>query len=504
MNGGSVPSLSPWPERIARWEPAPLPVLAASERWPWYVVATTCIGAFLGQLDASIVQLALPTLERSFEARLGTVSWVAIGYQLAFAAALPIFARLADIAGRKILYILGFALFAIGSAGCAMAPNLETLIACRLLLGISGALAGANSIVILVRSAGPERRATAMGVFAAAQAIGVCLGPVLGGLLLDLFDWRAVFWVGVPIAAVGAVAALLVVPKSGPAGEGGLDGWGALLLIPALAALLLAITQADRWGLGSAAFLGCMVAVPVLLAAFVWRERRARHPLIRLELLATPAFAGGMVATASAYAVLYGMFFLMSFALVRGFGASPLEAGLRLVIIPLALALVALFSGRVGTRFGERRTLVVAMTTAAAAILVLASAVAPGGFDLAVRLTALAVFGGSLGLFIAPNNNMTLKAAPEHLTGSAGGLLNLMRMIGCGLGIAFASAVLSWRIGHGDGSATTVGIDEAVLLTAVAGSLLVPAAFALIAAAAALLHRRDEARSAEPAAGAQQ
>lgn len=493
----------PWPARIARWEPAPLPALAASERWPWYVVATTCIGAFLGQLDASIVQLALPTLERAFDARLGTVSWVAIGYQLAFAAALPIFARLADIAGRKILYIAGFALFAIGSAGCALAPNLETLIACRLLLGIAGALAGANSIVILVRSAGPERRATAMGVFAAAQAIGVCLGPVLGGLLLDLFGWRAVFWVGVPIAAAGAVAAFLVVPKSGPPGEGGLDGWGALLLIPALAALLLAITQADRWGLGSAAFLGCAVAVPVLLAAFVWRERRAPHPLIKLELVRTPAFAGGMVATASAYAVLYGMFFLMSFALVRGFGASPLEAGLRLVVIPLALALVAPFSGRVGTRFGERRTLVVAMTTAAAAILVLASAIAPGGFDLAVRLAALAVFGGALGLFIAPNNNLTLKAAPEHLTGSAGGLLNLMRMIGCGLGIAFASAVLSWRLGHGDGSATTVGVDEAVLLSAVAGSLLVPAAFALIAAAAALLHRRDEAPVAAPAAGAQ-
>ena len=139
----------------------------------------------------------------------------------------------------------------------------------------------------------------------------------------------------------------------------------------------------------------------------------------------------------------------------------------------------------------------------AAAILVLASAVAPGGFDLAVRLAALAVFGGSLGLFIAPNNNMTLKAAPEHLTGSAGGLLNLMRMIGCGLGIAFASAVLSWRLGT-SGGATTVGVDEAVLLSAVAGSLLVPAAFALIAAAAALLHRRDEARAAEPAAGAQQ
>jgi EmrB/QacA subfamily drug resistance transporter len=502
----SIESASPrpWPDRIARWEPAPLPVLAASERWPWYVVATTCIGAFLGQLDASIVQLALPTLERSFEARLGTVSWVAIGYQLAFAVALPIFARLADIAGRKILYIAGFALFAIGSAGCALAPDLETLIACRLLLGIAGALAGANSIVILVRSAGPERRATAMGVFAAAQAIGVCLGPVLGGLLLDLFDWRAVFWVGVPIAAVGAVAAFLVVPKSGPAGEGGLDGWGALLLIPALTALLLAITQADRWGLGSAAFLGCMVAVPVLLAGFVWRERRARHPLIKLELVRIPAFAGGMVATASAYAVLYGMFFLMSFALVRGFGASPLEAGLRLVVIPLALALVAPFSGRLSTRFGERRTLVVAMTTAAAAILVLASAIAPGGFDLAVRLVALAVFGGALGLFIAPNNNLTLKAAPEHLTGSAGGLLNLMRMIGCGLGIAFASAVLSWRLGNG--GATTVGVDEAVLLSAVAGSLLVPTAFALIAAAAALLHRRDEARAAAsaPAPGAQQ
>jgi EmrB/QacA subfamily drug resistance transporter len=480
-----------------------LPALAGSPRWPWLVVATTCIGAFIGQLDASIVQLALPTLEHAFSARLGTVSWVAIGYQLAFAAALPIFARLADIAGRKLLYLAGFALFAAASAACALAPDLGTLIAARVVQGVGGAMLGANSIVILVKCAGPERRGAAMGVFAAAQAVGVSLGPVLGGVLLDGFGWQAVFWVSVPFAAAGALAAWLIVPTSGPGDEGGLDGLGALLLVPALAALLLAITESDRWGIGSPAFLGCAAAVPVLLAAFVWRERRAPHPLIDLALLRSSAFAGGLVATAMAYAVLYGVFFLMAFALVRGFGASPLEAGLRLAILPVAIGLVAPFSGRVGARFGERRTLVAAMAGAAVALTVLGSAVAPGPLDLTTRIVALAAFGAALGLFIAPNNNLTLKAAPEGHSGTAGGLLNLMRVLGCSVGVAAASAVLAWQLDRGTGDgATTVGADEGVLLGGVADGIFLLVSFASVAALASLLHRSDAVAKAARAEGA--
>jgi MFS family permease len=171
-------------------EPPPAGFLTRRPSYPWLVVGTTCIAAFIGQVDASIVQLALPALERAFDAKLHVVAWAAVGYSLAFACILPVFARLAEIAGRKLMYLVGFALFGLASALCGLAPSLPWLIAFRVLQGMSGAMLGANSIVILVAAAGPARKARAMGIFAAAQAIGVSAGPALGGLLLGALDWR--------------------------------------------------------------------------------------------------------------------------------------------------------------------------------------------------------------------------------------------------------------------------------------------------------------------------
>jgi MFS family permease len=164
------------------------------------VVSTVCIAAFIGQVDASIVQLAMPALEDAFHAPLHAVSWTAVGYVLAFASALPTFARVAEIGGRKALYLSGFALFGLFSALCGLAASLPMLIVFRLLQGASGAMLGANSLVILVAAAGPARRGRAIGVLATAQAVGLSLGPALGGVLLSAFGWRSIFWVTVPFA----------------------------------------------------------------------------------------------------------------------------------------------------------------------------------------------------------------------------------------------------------------------------------------------------------------
>ena len=195
-------------ERSVIPEPAPLSAVTRWKSYPWIVVGTTCLGAFAGQVDASIVQLGLPALEQAFDARLDAVSWVAIAYSLAFAAALPVYARLAEMGGRKVMYIAGFALFGLFSALCGLATSLPWLIAFRVCQGLAGALLGANSVVILVAAAGPERRGRAMGLFAAAQAVGVCIGPALGGLILGDLSWRWIFWVTVPVAAARRGAGL--------------------------------------------------------------------------------------------------------------------------------------------------------------------------------------------------------------------------------------------------------------------------------------------------------
>ena len=231
----------------------------------------------MGQADASIVQLAMPAFEDAFDAPLDGVSWIAVGYVLAFASVLPAFARLAEIAGRKTLYLIGFALFGLASALCALAPGLGWLILFRVLLGIGGAMLGANSVVILVAAAGQER-GKALGIQAAAQAVGLSVGPALGGVLLGVFGWRSIFWVAVPSAILGTALAWLLVPKTARlATDRRFDALGALLLAPALATLLLAITEGRAWGF-SLPLIACAVAAPVLLAAFAWREMRARRP----------------------------------------------------------------------------------------------------------------------------------------------------------------------------------------------------------------------------------
>jgi len=181
-------------------------------RSPWPVILTVCLGAFVGQVDASIVQLALPALEKAFDAQLDAVSWVAIAYSLAFASALPVFARLAEMGGRKKLYVSGFALFGLFSGACGLATSLGWLIGFRALQGASGAMLGANSVVILVTAAGAALRGRAMGVFSTAQAIGICVGPVIGGLILGSLTWPWIFWVTVPVAAVATVLGIKLVP----------------------------------------------------------------------------------------------------------------------------------------------------------------------------------------------------------------------------------------------------------------------------------------------------
>ena len=375
--------------------------------YPWFVVATVCVGAFMGQLDASIVQLAMPALEDAFDAPLDAVSWVAVAYVLGFAAALPAFARLAEIAGRKTLYLSGFALFGLFSALCGLAPSLPLLIAFRVLQGISGALAGANSVVILVAAAGPARRGKSLGIMAAAQAVGLSLGPTLGGMLLATSGWRSIFWVNVPIAVLGAALAWLIVPRTTPLAEDRrFDVFGAALLIPALVAVLLIIAEGRTWGL-SRPLVACAAAAPVLLGLFILRESRAPAPLIDLRLFQSAAFSAGCVGVVVSYAMLYGMFFAMSFALIRGYHDAAFAVGLRLTVIPAALGLVAPFGGAWADK---RPRLVMAggMAVCLASALALTALLTGTPESLIRVMAALAAFGAGLGLYIAPNNSATI------------------------------------------------------------------------------------------------
>ena len=481
-----------------RYEPEPLAWATRLPSYPWLTIGTTCIGAFIGQLDASIVQLILPTLEREFSSGLGAVSWVAIAYMLAYTAILPIFARLSEVLGRKLLYMVGYAVFALASALCGMASTLGLLILFRLLQGVGGAMLGANSMTILAKAAGPHRRGTAMGMFAAAQAIGISAGPVVGGLLLATLGWRSVFWVSVPFGFLGVLVGWLILPRTTElAPEKRFDWWGALLLTPALTSIVIILSEFHSWGPRSPALISAVIAAVVLLPLFTWRELRAASPLIDLHLFRIPAFSGGVIAVNLSYALLYSMFFLMSFAFIRGFHEPPVTAGLKMAMVPIALGIIAPISGALCERLGVRSITTAGMALCLCGIFAL-SLVLRGVLDNGLPMLAgLAIFGLGLGIFIAPNNSATMGAAPPQHSGEAGGLLNLMRVLGCALGVAAASTTLSWRL---ESLAAihdrTLGIPTQSLLSAANQVLLLLAAFAVVAAGTALLRSKPVAAAA--------
>jgi MFS family permease len=194
-------------------EPPPVAFLARLPSYPWLIVGACCIAGVMGQIDASIVQLALPTLGHVFDCTLESVSWVALSYLLGVAAFMPIFGQLCRIFGRKLFYIVGFVLFTSASALCGLAPDLLTLVGLRFLQGVGGAMIGANSMALVVEATDKSRRGRALGLYAAAQAVGISAGPVLGGLLIGTLGWHWVFWVNVPVGLISIVAAWLALPS---------------------------------------------------------------------------------------------------------------------------------------------------------------------------------------------------------------------------------------------------------------------------------------------------
>jgi len=473
-------------------EPRPLGFFERQASYPWLIVGLVSIGAFIGQLDATIMQLALPTLGKTFNATLEAVSWVSLAYLVAFASFLPIFGRLCEIHGRKSLYLIGYVIFITATLMCGLAPSLEWLVAFRVLQGIGGSMLGANSIAILVAAIDLERRGRALGYFAAAQAVGMCAGPAVGGLVLGLLGWNWVFWVSVPFGLAGAILGWLILPQTKAIDTRKRFDWdGALLLGPAIVMAVLALNQVTAWGATSPFILGLVTAAAVLIWLLIRKERNSSSPLVDLRLFASGAFARGIVAVVLGYALLYGMFFLMSFALEHGYGDTPLAAGLRLSAIPIALGLVAPFSGALGSRIGDRLLSAAGMGLCLAALGILAYAEANPGLARPISTAAFVIFGAGLGVFIAPNNDATLKAVPANLSGEAGSMLNLMRALGTSLGVAAASATLSWRLESATGlHQTWIPFAGHRTLGAIESSLGVLALMAIAAAVLSLVRNK--------------
>jgi EmrB/QacA subfamily drug resistance transporter len=383
-------------------------------------------------------------------------------------------------------------LFTSASALCGYAPDLLTLVGLRFLQGVGGAMIGANSMALVVEATDKSRRGRALGLYAAAQAVGVSAGPVAGGLLIGTLGWPWVFWVNVPVGLISIVAAWLVLPVTARQSSSPTFDWrGALLLAPALMLMVLALNQVSGLGLTSPVLLGSVGAATVLIFLFVRQEGKVRSPLVDLALLKGPAFLGGALACALSYAMLYGMFFLASFALVRGYEDSPVAAGLELAIIPISIGVAAPIAGAIADWMGARLLIVAGMVVCFIALIALTAVVMEPAPNLWAGFLGLVAFGAGLGVFIAPNNHATINTVAANLAGVAGATLNLTRILGTVAGVASASAVLSWQlqVARGSNERRLAVFSPHHFVEAVAGGLIMLAVFALIAGAVSLIRK---------------
>ncbi len=444
--------------------------------WPhayWLVLVTICIGAFMNQLDASIVTVAFPTLQHSFHAGLGAVTWVGLSYLLVLVGLVTGIGRMADMVGRKLFYMYGFIVFIVGSTLCGLAPNLLALDGFRVLQGIGAAMLQANSVAILVLALPREKLGRGIGIQGAAQALGLALGPTVGGLLIALGGWRLIFFVNIPVGIVGTVMAWYLIPRSRHLqARVPFDWLGLALFGPAVAALLSALSFGDKVGWTSPTIIGLFVAPLVLGAAFVLRERYALDPMLDLTLFKRVSFTAGITSGLFSYLVLFGTLFVVPFYLERALHQSASRSGLMLGVMPITLGISAPIAGRLAERLGARPLTVTGMMISA----VMMSALIVAHDSLLVILVELAILGVGLGLFTPPNNAAIMGSVPKEQSGVASGVLNTTRGLGTAMGLAFTSLIFGLTAGseHASRALVTRGFEaSAAFLGAIAVAAMV-------------------------------
>ena len=457
-------------------------------RQRWTLIAA-CFSQFMILLDVSIVNVALPSIQRELDITPGTLVWTINAYVLPFAAFILVGGTLGDRYGRKRVFVLGFALFMLFSAGCALSTSDHMPIAFRALQGVGAALLAPQSLSTLVDAFEPERRAWAIGIWASIAGLGFALGPVLGGALIEVFDWSAIFWVNVPIGIAGLLTTLTQVRESRDPSARRLDLGGAALASGALFCLTLGLVETDDHAWTSAFTLAFLAAAVALGAAFLVFEARHPEPMLPLDFFRRRAFTIANLDFCLMYAALAGLLFLVSlyFQNVKGFSA--LETGVSWLTMVVPFMLISLFAGRLQGRFGARRVVVGGALLAGLGMLDFALLGADS--PLLQAVPGYLLVGVGFGAAAPAISAVAMGAVEVEHAGVASGVLNTARQVGTALGLAtlgsIATAVAAGPLNNRDDLVS--GMRAAML---VAGALVL---------AASLLTLVGQPRASRPAAG---
>ncbi len=406
----------------------------------------------MAALDASIINLSLPLLVNQFHVSMRDVEWVSLVYLLTLASLVITFGRIADMVGRKWMYAFGFLVFLISSVFCGLSDSLPALLVSRVFQAVGAAMLQANSVSIITGAVPSVHRGKAIGIQAAAQGIGLSLGPVLGGAILSLGSWRWLFFVNVPIGIAGTLLAVLLLPKDArKRGREPFDIWGFMFLTPALVLLIYVLNKgaAASW---SPFYTLCAFASLLAFMAFIREERRSAHPLLDVTLFFNRIFSVGNVLGLLSFTSMYGVLFLSPFLIERMFHISTLMTGLYLALVPVSMTFFTPISGYLSDRLGPKKPAVWGLAAITAGCL-LTGFIAGGRLE--PLLIGLLLTGAGMGMFTPPNNSNVVGTVPFERLGVAGATLNMSRTLGMGMGVTISGLLYQlfsnmWDSGSGE------------------------------------------------------
>src|SRR5215217_4962636 len=410
----------------------------------WWTLVAVCVATFMLLLDITIVNVALPEIERALDASFADLQWVIDAYALTLAALLLTGGSVSDLVGRRRIFVIGIAIFTVASLGCALAGTPTVLNVARALQGIGGAFMFATSLALLASAFHARDRGTAFGVWGATTGASVAVGPLVGGVLTDGIGWEAIFLVNLPIGIAAIAMTLAKVEESHAPSGGRVDGPGLVTFSGALFALVFALIRGNSEGWGSPGIVACFVAAAVLFVLFVLVERRVAEPMLDLTLFRKPAFAGASVAAFALSASMFSMFLYLTLYIQNILGYTPLEAGLRFLPVTLLSFAVAPVSGKFAERFGVRWFMGAGLAFVGLGLLLMRG-LQPGD-DWTALLAGFMVAGGGIGLVNPALATAAVGVVEPQRAGMASGINSTFRQVGIATGIAGLGAIFQHLI----------------------------------------------------------
>jgi len=434
----------------------------------WWTLAGACAGLFLLMLDSTVVALALPAIRRDVDASAEGLQWVMNGYLLTIAVLVVTAGRLGDMFGRKRVFLAGMVLFAVGSVVSGASQDQDMLILGRILQGAGAAPMLSLSLALVCNVLPAAEQPRALGIWAAVSAVALAIGPLAGGLLIEL-DWRVIFWMNLPVSVIGIAITLAAAPEStDPEAGNGIDWLGLGALSLGLTAVILALVQAQAWSGEAVAALAILGLLS--LAAFWAIEHRVRAPIVEFDLFRNGPYFGASAAAFALVGAYWAVMFFQPQYLQDVRGHSPILSGLMILPVTVPMIFISPFSGRLIKQFGARRLMTTGMACGLLGLLVLTRLQADSSYLL--LLVGYLLFGIALGLVYAPMSTAAMAAMPPDKAGIASGVLAMDRVLAGAVALAATGAVFHALLDSHSFAASVAGSTwVAVALTAIGTAL---------------------------------